>query len=371
MSVRVVSERALIVWDAANQTEHFIRGAVFDTTVSDGTESIAKDFGFLVPTPTTPDLAEADPQVFNTLHGITEPKVVWKKQREAGQPRSLWRVLSEIVYGIQPPMTSAVPGIICACPPSAQVLKQQQVAGYDAVVLAADKPELILQWLKENGYEANENLIEWLRWYTDHQWVITAFKISVGDGQQATHRLASNQLVRISFRTERPFYPYREPQEPENQSYAGMPGKFSRTLQVYYVSDQAGLGLIGNGEFARQWTAGTEWRDAITRPQIPLLNDLSHAERALPEKLWLTEFLDFSSPRLGTDEVYFAAEPNATVIHRPDIVYIDREKYYPPSWIVARIARDLLPLVVVGLAIVGVWRWRSTTIKLPRKNIAK
>jgi len=144
--VRVVNERALIVWDSANKTEHFIRGAVFDTN--------AKDFGFLVPTPTTPDLAEADPQVFGTLYNITAAKEVWRKQREPAQPRSMWTALSEMIYGIQSRSKSAIP-MIEAAPPAVQVLKQQHVAGYDAVVLSAERPELILDWLKENGYESN------------------------------------------------------------------------------------------------------------------------------------------------------------------------------------------------------------------------
>ena len=177
--------------------------------------------------------------------------------------------------------------------------------------------------------------------------------------------------MRLSFRTERPFYPYREPQEPENKNNLGLSENLERTLRVYYLSDQAGLGTLGSGKDAPHWTAQTEWRDAITTEQIPLLKDLNHAEHPLPEKLWLTEFLDPSSPRLGTDEVYFTAGHDAPIIHRPDIVHIEKERFYPLRGLVSRYVLDLLPLVVVGLAIVGVWRWRSTTIKLPRKNIAK
>ncbi len=40
--VEITDEAALIIWDAENRTEHFIRKANFTTS--------AKDFGFLVPT---------------------------------------------------------------------------------------------------------------------------------------------------------------------------------------------------------------------------------------------------------------------------------------------------------------------------------
>ena len=49
--VRLASESAIIVWDAASKTQHFIRRARFETK--------ARDFGFLVPTPTRQELAEA------------------------------------------------------------------------------------------------------------------------------------------------------------------------------------------------------------------------------------------------------------------------------------------------------------------------
>jgi len=66
--VEIADESAIIVWDSASGTEHFIRRATF--------KSAAQDFGFLVPTPTKPELAEADDAAFKELARITAPKVV-------------------------------------------------------------------------------------------------------------------------------------------------------------------------------------------------------------------------------------------------------------------------------------------------------
>src|SRR4051794_2669758 len=63
--VRVASESAIIVWDAAGKTQHFIRRARFETK--------ARDFGFLVPTPTRPELAEASDGAFDLLERLTRP----------------------------------------------------------------------------------------------------------------------------------------------------------------------------------------------------------------------------------------------------------------------------------------------------------
>src|SRR5262245_45994026 len=48
--VRIAEEEAIILWDPATRTEHFIRRAQFRST--------ARAFGFLVPTPATPALGE-------------------------------------------------------------------------------------------------------------------------------------------------------------------------------------------------------------------------------------------------------------------------------------------------------------------------
>ena len=66
--VDVADEAALIVWDEATKTEHFVRRATF--------VGGAYDFGFLVPTPARPQIEPADPVLFDNLQALTAPKVV-------------------------------------------------------------------------------------------------------------------------------------------------------------------------------------------------------------------------------------------------------------------------------------------------------
>src|SRR5437763_4731430 len=65
--VAIASETVLIVWDEKTKTQHFIRRASFTTPLS--------YFGFLVPTPSPPRLAEAPDELFTTLQKWTEPQV--------------------------------------------------------------------------------------------------------------------------------------------------------------------------------------------------------------------------------------------------------------------------------------------------------
>ena len=72
--VAIANESAIIIWDSANKTEHFIRRASFQT--------MAKDFGFLVPTPAQPELAEAvSPLVGKLAEDFTLFDLDGRKQR--------------------------------------------------------------------------------------------------------------------------------------------------------------------------------------------------------------------------------------------------------------------------------------------------
>src|SRR5262245_11035888 len=70
--VRIAEESAIIIWDEKTRTQHFIRRATFDTD--------APDFGFLVPTPAEPALAEVSDSVFNDLEYLIRPKEIVKTE---------------------------------------------------------------------------------------------------------------------------------------------------------------------------------------------------------------------------------------------------------------------------------------------------
>src|SRR5687768_10081349 len=65
-----------IIWDAATKTQHFIRQASF--------KSEADEFGFLVPTPTQPELNESGNDAFPFLSKLTEPETQQVKRPSRG-----------------------------------------------------------------------------------------------------------------------------------------------------------------------------------------------------------------------------------------------------------------------------------------------
>lgn len=265
-SVHVAEESAVIIWDAATRTQHFIRRAQFDTK--------AQDFGFLVPTPARPALAEVEDRVFDDLVNVTRPPV-----REA--PRAVRKRSEKQV------------ALTAAAPPRVTVLETATVAGLDAAVLAANDAQALNRWLRDHGYASSPELAEWFKPYIAAKWIVTAFKISKGASRAER---AVTSAVRMSFKTERPFFPYREP---------ATKGSAPRALEVYFLSGERVEGQIGT--VARSWPGLTLWAKPLSESdRKELLERVKLPANALPATAWLTRFLDSSSPRPGTDDLYFS-----------------------------------------------------------------
>jgi len=249
--VRVVSESAIIVWDERNHLEHFIRIANFATE--------AKDLGFLVPSPTEPKLSEVRMNAFAKLNAIVKQ-----------------RLHVEETKGDATPGTAANP-----------VLSVSHVGGYEATVLSTANPKAIEDWLKSHGFPKSNATADWLSPYIEKHWVITAFRVEAKGG------VAGLNPVRMSFKTDSPFYPYREP-------ITAMAGESQRSLRVFFLGD----GPVGATMGQKPWVGRQEMSDTLTTGEISDLAkllpgvDLSHSST-------LTSFIDTSSPREGLDEVYF------------------------------------------------------------------
>lgn len=328
--VSIAEETALIVWDPATKTEHFIRRGSFRTDAS--------DFGFLVPTPAKPDLGEADPGVFGQLAAITAPKVEYKRVTRTRLRKM--EVAGRVGAGAPMPKAGAV-----------EVLGEAKVGGYDATIIAFRRGEsetaaagadILAKWLKDRGYAFGPALSEWLTWYVEHDWVITAFKVSgtAIAGQE-------NPPVRMSFTTDRPFYPYREPADQRaHPPNVGPPAE--RLLRVFFVSpDGVAHGTLGKDGV---WPASRVWADkvsadALTAAKLPAGPPAG--------ELTLTEIEDRSSPRPGTDEVYFSKHHDQTPVHRPPVVYEIVDWVDPPAGPMPDLAGLPASVKVVGAAAGG------------------
>lgn len=282
--VRVAEESAIILWDAASKTQHFIRRASFETK--------AKDFGFLVPTPTVPKLAEADNAAFDHLARLTAPPV---------------RQLSPEAKSEAPKAAAAAPAA-----PAVTVIATAKVAGYDAAVLEANDANALDRWLKQHGYASSPELVEWYKPYIAKKWKITAFKIAKGDGSGAK---IDAEAVRMSFQTDQPFFPYREP--------AGAKSGDTRMLRIFLVADARYAGAIGA---AGAWPGRPVWSNKIAGDErAELLKLLKLPDGTAANATRLTEFEDDSSPRPGTDDLFLAPAADQSALEKSP-VYVRRSK---------------------------------------------
>lgn len=328
--VTINEEAAVIVWDAKTKTEHFIRMASF---------SGAEDFGFLVPTPTQPELAEAQ-YAMDTVSELIRPKYIHEPHFAGFDFMPV--ILMPFLLGDKEEraIATAIP------PDGVRVLDEQQVGGYDAVVLEADNANSLNEWLAKHGYESRPALVEWLEPYVKAKWKITAFKLAAKGDRFAT------KPVRMSFTTERPFFPYREPSDLRGEKASTtMP----RSLKVFFLSDARIQGSLGD----QKWPGEVVWAnqvDAAFHEKIARECGLKSSQ--LPPNLWLTAFQDKASPRPGTDDVFFANAATQNITVPPPIVIEDDWRFPLPL--------DLLLLVIA--LITFVWWRRQKNKRLPSQT---
>jgi hypothetical protein len=285
-----------------------VRRALFDTT--------ATTFGFIVPTPTVPQLGEVAATVFDTLAKVTAPEIVERSERTF-EPSCVCGLFLRGSTKAAAPFEAAV-----------RVIATQTVAGYSAVVLEADEAGALSKWLADHGYDDPPTLREWVAPYIAAKWKLTAFRLTTADSVESVR----TSVVRMSFATAQPFFPYREPSD-QRAARALPPGATpdKRLLRVYAFASARMTGTIGtNGT----WLGLTSY----AKPADPSV--LGVVSQAVPEYVpqahgWLTRFDDESSPRPGTDEVYFAVAPSLGELTPPQQIVVHDVRVHVPVDLIA------------------------------------
>lgn len=319
--VKIADEEAVIVWDSSTATEHFIRRAQFAST--------AKSFGFLVPTPTKPELGEVSDSIFYELSWQLRPEVVVDTSGFTIDPEPvLWKacVLTRMKSDR-------------AAMASVEVMQSVNVAGFDATTLRADTPEAITAWLDAHGFAITPELTAWISVYVAQRWTITAFVVASKDPNSPT---VTTSAVRMSFKTIEPFYPYREP-APIAMTTTPRVQTASRLLRVFFLADGRYTATLGHQNEAPAWSAKTLHASKVQVPE---------ALRAFTPEAYLTVFHDDANPRVATDEVYFSRAPEQKDV-RQQIVQ------HEPK------AIPLMPDVVLLVLFIG-WRIRVRRRKRQR-----
>jgi hypothetical protein len=284
-------QTVIILWDEAAKTEHFIRRASF--------KGEADDFGFLVPTPSQPELSESGDAAFPFLQKLTAPEV--KKMPRPSAPVGCG------CAGAKPA------GRSLNALPAVRVLQEKVVAGFKAVVLEADSAGALVKWLKDNGYAFSPEVQAWAKPYVEGGWKITALKVAKAkEGEE--NKSVTAAALRMSFKTDRPLFPYREPDPAGSFKTLGVN---KRLLRIYFISEaryQGALDLIS-------WTGFVAWSDKVNADdRKKLLELLKLPENTGPANWWLTEFEDDWPYRTAPSDLYFSRIANQNTVKRPPII---------------------------------------------------
>lgn len=217
--IKLVGENAIILWDAEAKREHFIRQASF--------EGEAKDFGFIVPTPGKPEVAEADEEAFKLLAALV-PKPATRASGSLGNDS-----------------VAAEAGPV-------NVIEQYQVGDYAVSVLQAKDGKSILDWLKTNGYTNRPAMEDWLDYYAQMGWYFAALKFS----RAQDSKTPETKALRVSFDAGEPFYPYKMPSDT-------WPSGHFRPMSLYFVS--YGVARATYRGTNKGWEANVKWSGALPR----------------------------------------------------------------------------------------------------------
>ncbi len=193
-----------------------------------------------------------------------------------------------------------------------RVIEEKTVAGYDTVVLAADSGKALMEWLKEHQYAYTPEVADWAQPYLDQKWYMVAMKIAKPANGAANSELSASAL-RISFKTDRPLFPYREPDSRRDASELGVK---DRVLRIYFVAEARYEGRFPSGQ---AWSGDLKWSRPLSDDQRQqLLTHLKLDQNTGPDRFWLSEFVDHWPYGVAPGDVYFSPSKDQKEVAQND-----------------------------------------------------
>ncbi|MFT3767706.1 MAG: DUF2330 domain-containing protein [Minicystis sp.] len=279
-------ERVLLAWDRTTETEHFIRELTF--------QRADQPFGFVVPTPSRPEVAKVDDPPWKALHRAFPFEGLSLSAAGAGVGSGFGAGKGRV-----------------------EVLEVKRVGSFTAFTLKADDAAALKQWLDKNQFTTRPSSEAWLAHYVRLAFHFVAFRYepAAGGDRGTVH----GETVRISFKTPAPYYPYLEPDADEKS-----PPLSDRVLSLWFVSQQpmtpiTAVRTPAGVTWKKPWREGktrfpvleSQVRDAVG-PKLPL-------PRGLPLKIPLRDpegrpqlvvevFEDQKTSRRGFGDVLFVPE---------------------------------------------------------------
>ena len=193
---------------------------------------------------------------------------------------------------------------------ASKCLREKEVAGFHAVVLEAGSADSLVNWLKGNGFAFSPEVSAWANPYVKAHWKFTALRLAKPHDEHADKNVVASTL-RISFQTDRPLFPYREP---ESSTAAKALGVKDRLLRIYFLGDSRYRGELTKDT---PWTGTVAWADKLApEDRQKILELLKIPADTGSAEWWLTEFEDHWPYRLAPADLYFSRVATQDTVKR-------------------------------------------------------
>lgn len=187
----LVAPPGVDVYETDQKAVIFFEEGTEDLFISVSFQGNAEEFGWIVPTPSEPEVVKSTDLVFTTLDELTRPEY-------PAPTRGNWN--NKMM--LEGAMDSGV-----------QVLQTKKIEYYDISVLKADNKDALYNWFNDNGYsfpQAGKYIIDE---YIEKNWAFTAIKIDNDrlNSYGINRQLSSGHAVplRMTFKTDRPVFPLK------------------------------------------------------------------------------------------------------------------------------------------------------------------
>ena len=196
-----------------------------------------------------------------------------------------------------------------------KVLEEKVVAGFKAAVLETTSAAALVKWLEDNGYSFSPEIKTWAEPYVDKGWKFTALKVAKDkDAPDRKSKDLTASALRLTFKTEQPLFPYREP---DYKNTIDSVGAKSRLLRIYFIAEAR-----YQGDLTREvpWTGKVAWSGKIrAADRKKILEHLKLPETTGPAEWWLTEFEDAWPYKVAPADVVFSRAANQDPLRREPI----------------------------------------------------
>lgn len=266
-------QQGIIVYE--NNTEQLILKTNFSGS--------AKEFAWIIPTPSKPEVKEAPEATFDEL-----AKYISDKSTATGQGGG--GVYPMALKGAAEPESTV------------EVLEQKQVGIYDTAVLKTEKSADLVEWLNDNGYIFPSKYTSTVDDYVNKSWVFTAVKIRSEIAEGTKLYGAATPPLSLTFTADKIYFPLKISGIIAAQAAKDAEGYYDVfttpiTVHLYVVAPYKAKADGFETSFAGK-VSSKELKDiAADKEGNPVI-----APGA--KKVYLTDLMDTSfTPALGRDDV--------------------------------------------------------------------